>query len=82
MSSEWRSINTAPYDGAKVRLKWGNGKEDIGRWIWFSDPEFVWKEHPEMQGQEGEWSTEYGNADMDEVTPQAWMPLPSPPETY
>lgn len=81
MSMEWQPMDSAPRDGTVIRLKWRDA-EDIGYFDKFGlCKEEVWERHPEYRGLDGEWSTTYGNAAIDEVEPQGWMPLPAPPNT-
>ena len=59
-------------------FQWRNA-EDIGRWSYFHDKEEVWANCPWTKGQDGEWSTEFGNASADEIEPTGWLPLYAAP---
>ena len=64
--SEWKTIDSAPKDGTKVKLKnTANGLEDYGYWHDYKGRS--------MTGIEGEWDQDFGNGYMTH-----WMPLPTP----
>jgi hypothetical protein len=71
---KWQTIESAPRDGTRIRLRNdNNGLEDTGYWLDYSHVPAEERLHwpPWMEGQDGEWSTEYGNGEMTH-----WTPLP------
>lgn len=59
----WQPISTAPKDGTKLLLLWGDGKKDTGFW-WTAD-----------RFSTGHWHI----AGEEDREPTHWMPLPSSP---
>lgn len=75
----WNSRETLPKDGTRIRILWGNGKEDVGffdkldydSW-WVKN--FTKFEHPEIYAEGGEWDTDFGEGGNCEFHPVGWLP--------
>ena len=67
----WKPIETAPKDGRAVLLWWPH---------WFHDPHPGFYLYNQWHSDKALFSWPAGEASSD-PGPQAWMPLPSPPDT-
>jgi hypothetical protein len=77
--SEWKTIDSAPKDGTRVRLRNEiSGETDEGFWSsWEDMPASHRALLPEWaRDWDGEWSTVFGKGEMTH-----WDSLPAPPES-